>query len=28
VGVAAGAQSATFKTGTNTDNVILGLLAF
>src|SRR5215831_9110404 len=26
VGVAAGAQSATFKTGTNTDNVILGLL--
>jgi galactose oxidase-like protein/PKD domain-containing protein len=28
VGVAAGAQSATFKTGTNSDNVILGLLAF
>src|SRR5262249_36277807 len=27
VGVAAGAQSATFKTGTNTDNVILGLIA-
>jgi hypothetical protein len=28
VGVAAGAQSATFGTGTTTDNVILGLLAF
>ena len=28
VGVTAGAQSATFKTGTNTDNVILGLLGF
>ena len=28
VGVAAGAQSATFGTGTATDNVILGLLAF
>jgi len=28
VGVAAGAQSATFKTGTSTDNVILGLIAF
>ncbi len=28
VGVAAGAQSATFRTGTATDNVILGLLAF
>jgi hypothetical protein len=27
-GVAAGAQSATFHTGTATDNVILGLLAF
>ncbi len=27
-GVAAGAQSATFRTGTTTDNVILGLLAF
>ena len=28
VGVAAGAQSATFRTGTTTDNVILGLVAF
>jgi hypothetical protein len=28
VGVAAGTQSATFATGTATDNVILGLLAF
>jgi hypothetical protein len=28
VGIAAGAQSATFGTGTTTDNVILGLLAF
>jgi hypothetical protein len=28
VGVAAGSQSATFKTGTNADNVILGLVAF
>jgi hypothetical protein len=28
VGVAPGAQSATFRTGTSTDNVILGLLAF
>jgi hypothetical protein len=27
-GVAAGAQSATFGTGTATDNVILGLVAF
>jgi hypothetical protein len=28
VGVAAGAQTATFGTGTATDNVILGVLAF
>jgi hypothetical protein len=28
VGVAAGAQSATFRTGTTSDNVILGLVAF
>jgi hypothetical protein len=28
VGVAAGAQSASFRTGTSTDNVILGILAF
>jgi hypothetical protein len=28
VGAAAGAQSATFRTGTTTDNVILGLVAF
>jgi hypothetical protein len=28
VGVAGGAQSATFGTGTATDNVILGLVAF
>jgi hypothetical protein len=28
VGIAAGAQSATFGTGTTTDSVILGLVAF
>jgi len=28
VGVAAGAQSATFLTGTSTDNVTLGMVAF
>jgi hypothetical protein len=28
VNVAAGAQTATYRTGTKTDNVILGLLAF